>query len=611
MLSAFFNKASFPASTTTVGWKPQTKPRPKPQIDVVERIYFVPYQDKYLWPAILYQDHIEFVHHLYDELTTDEKRHVTLRNMLHKLQPPKPKNIARLLGFQSLTYVEIEATDDRAQEFALFLGDALEALSDKNNFETWGDQLDYARALDEATAFLAKEHATLPKSWVQFVQEERMKSSETSNVLGETSSVLMVNEDSTKNVAPKGISDERTEQVQPNGPEIVKPNEDHSCPKKDPVNEESRDQQKTLYEPPQPSMKRSPPNEPASVAPDASKTGTDAEGENSESNHLISSMEELSSETLQDDTEDKKMLDDSLSQAMKDNLETKRELEGISNESEVLHDWSPQSKGPHDSEGLSPINKMSSSATVVSVSEESGISPGHDSVINEKPISNMEDPGILVNDSFDQAAMKLIFVGWNHRKYPDLGEFYLKPGASIQNGKINEDYYDKEGLKDFLKVTYEWCDLSETSTPSTLPSSSSDNETVRQKDTIKKQREPASISPRHSQRPKRRPSAPEGQDESQTVSLKKSRREHSSEESDDFYNMAHLWPLLKRLGWHWEPSRNRLRNYCYVRPGRSQLEGNHHLVDFFYEEEEVVDYCRMNNYRENYDAAEDSIVISP
>ena len=59
-------------------------------------------------------------------------------------------------------------------------------------------------------------------------------------------------------------------------------------------------------------------------------------------------------------------------------------------------------------------------------------------------------------------------------------------------------------------------------------------------------------------------------------------------------------PILREDGWTYRNASNKLKQWVYERVGTPGEKGGVYGVDFFYEEDEVMEYCRKNNYKELY-----------
>ena len=70
------------------------------------------------------------------------------------------------------------------------------------------------------------------------------------------------------------------------------------------------------------------------------------------------------------------------------------------------------------------------------------------------------------------------------------------------------------------------------------------------------------------------------------------------DEDDAFYAFRPLITLLtKELKWVYRPARDKIHAWVYLRPGKDEKTGNL-LEDYFYEEHQVVDYCKAKNYKQ-------------
>ena len=82
-------------------------------------------------------------------------------------------------------------------------------------------------------------------------------------------------------------------------------------------------------------------------------------------------------------------------------------------------------------------------------------------------------------------------------------------------------------------------------------------------------------------------------------SRKSLKRRHDKNDDDDaFYAFKPLITLLtKELKWVYRRARDKIHAWVYLRPGKDEKNGNL-LEDYFYEEHQVVDYCKANNYKQ-------------
>ena len=169
----------------------------------------------------------------------------------------------------------------------------------------------------------------------------------------------------------------------------------------------------------------------------------------------------------------------------------------------------------------------------------------------------------------------------------ESGEIIVPNGkAPSENGVRGRDYHDEDTFKRIVREKYGWegppasPPVGECTSPSSSssPAPSGQHKGKTPKD---KKRKNTSTIP-------------------QVTTVKRSRRSRGSpaneqkNKNDEFWNFKNLVPYLKVLEWKYENARNNLKDWCYVLPGRSQETGKY-LEDFFYEENEVVNYVRSNH----------------
>ncbi len=101
---------------------------------------------------------------------------------------------------------------------------------------------------------------------------------------------------------------------------------------------------------------------------------------------------------------------------------------------------------------------------------------------------------------------------------------------------------------------------------------------------------------RSSSRPKRKP-----QNDTFTSLSTMTRSSLIYKDEHDFYVFKNLMPLLTQdLGWKYRKANNTLRTWVYERVDTDGENGGSYLDDFFYEEDEVVEYCRRHDYERRY-----------
>jgi len=200
----------------------------------------------------------------------------------------------------------------------------------------------------------------------------------------------------------------------------------------------------------------------------------------------------------------------------------------------------------------------------------------------QKPI-DLDDPGIGRDDSFEEVCIKLEYIGWT----VDMFDYnYFSPEVGYDDIKMNPQWRGKKfflGKEDFLiflRETYGWMG----------------------KKTPKKRVRGGSnaVTPSLSSRPKRirRSSSLCEDDMNDSPIARKDQFNFKSEEEEEFYNFRNLMKdLSNTCGWSY--LRAKIHPWQYVLPGcPTEHKGGKHLEDFFFEEEEVIQYCMNRNYFE-------------
>jgi hypothetical protein len=78
------------------------------------------------------------------------------------------------------------------------------------------------------------------------------------------------------------------------------------------------------------------------------------------------------------------------------------------------------------------------------------------------------------------------------------------------------------------------------------------------------------------------------------------KRRHDDDDDGEFYAFKPLIALLtKELRWSYRSARDSFHTWVYLRPGKDEKNGNL-LEDYFYEEYQVVEFCKANNYKQKY-----------
>jgi hypothetical protein len=109
---------------------------------------------------------------------------------------------------------------------------------------------------------------------------------------------------------------------------------------------------------------------------------------------------------------------------------------------------------------------------------------------------------------------------------------------------------------------------------------------------------PKAVTPsRNSVRPKRK-AAQKTDALTPTSPLTKS---SSSEDDENFYSFNNLKLLIvDKLGWTYRKASNTLQTWVYERVDTDGEQRGVFLEDYFYEEDEVIEYCRVNDYKERF-----------
>jgi hypothetical protein len=299
-------------------------------------------------------------------------------------------------------------------------------------------------------------------------------------------------------------------------------------------------------------------------------------------------------------------------------------------------------------------NNTATSTSETVVTEESESSKGSDSSVTSSPDQadsddpvNEEggeevDPGIEANDTFAEVVNKLSYTfGWDEIEF-NTKTVWVKPGRDPDHDTElvrGRDYFDEKQLKAYLKKHYGWTPrsgrrpadgttrketpkkkstLNDDKTPqrsnnkassSTATDNDNDNNNTASSATKKRSSEDAGLvtpSPNPLSRPRRdrrsRTLLQYGDNGTPLgTSRKKPRRDFEFESAahEEFYNFPTLIKKLQeRLGWAYKSGKFNL--YNYVLPGRTgEGKGGIRGVDYFVEEEEVIEYCTLNKYYEN------------
>jgi hypothetical protein len=81
----------------------------------------------------------------------------------------------------------------------------------------------------------------------------------------------------------------------------------------------------------------------------------------------------------------------------------------------------------------------------------------------------------------------------------------------------------------------------------------------------------------------------------------KTKKTPAKKETDPFYQFRPLMSFLRRdLGWKYGFASKLGHSHKYERPDTLGEKAGTYLEDFFYEEHEVIDYCKKHKYKQKY-----------
>eukprot|EP00934_Nitzschia_sp_Nitz4_P005177 Nitzschia sp. Nitz4//scaffold133_size116822//12381//14834//NITZ4_003792-RA/size116822-processed-gene-0.49-mRNA-1//-1//CDS//3329535351//5167//frame0 len=267
-----------------------------------------------------------------------------------------------------------------------------------------------------------------------------------------------------------------------------------------------------------------------------------------------------------------------------------------------------QSQSPEESKLLSspegeipesPVH-TSTSATVVSTdtAEESPEQGTTDESDHEstKPRSkqskslSLARPDFRTAETLEQATYALCFAGWRKVEGEDT---YVSP--RVRKEKETGERYNLKQLEAFLKEEYGWTPkvVNPASPAATATETETPNESSKRTPVNLKRKLSSNTSSAIAETPIRK-SRRTRIKQPVRESEKKKRIDDNEEES--FYRFENLMNkvLKPHLGWQYKGSK--LCNWCYMPADSPGEKEGKHLVDYFYQEEEVVDYCRANDF---------------
>jgi hypothetical protein len=261
----------------------------------------------------------------------------------------------------------------------------------------------------------------------------------------------------------------------------------------------------------------------------------------------------------------------------------------------------------------------SSSATVVSMSDSSD-APSTTEPEEATTPEEEQRLEILKDDTFKDIRNKLIFAGWEVRKATGEELLYFPvPNASVETGSRGNDSFDESELRKYLEESYQWTEPVKTEEEQLAEA---------QEEPIKMEDEPAE--PRKKRGRTKKPGLPNFTKEPKAKKPKvervntpkqeparqftraglrnksgntdgKTEKTPVEKEIDPFYNFTRLISLLhKKMGWKYRFARKMGHSHVYEKPDTLGEKAGTYLEDFFYEEQEVIDYCKKHKYKQKY-----------
>jgi hypothetical protein len=237
-----------------------------------------------------------------------------------------------------------------------------------------------------------------------------------------------------------------------------------------------------------------------------------------------------------------------------------------------------------------------------------------------------KDPGILPRDSFQQTIHKLqLSLGWDVIQYQGK-TVWIQPGkdpSSNDSLVLGKDYFGETELKEYLQTKYGWkrpqidttAAAQSPSTAAAPDTNTADKHKTPQTNSGKKSRgkkprafvtpspkvtkdRSTNLAPPRSSTRKRAPRGALEDEDMLQRSKKQSKIFHFKSDAEaDFYNFGPLMNRLKKHGWKYRGGN--LGGWTYIIPRHNgPKQGGQEKVDYFTEEEDVVEYCMNNQYFE-------------
>jgi hypothetical protein len=242
---------------------------------------------------------------------------------------------------------------------------------------------------------------------------------------------------------------------------------------------------------------------------------------------------------------------------------------------------------------------------VTEASEESSSSSSSPSSHESDKDNHEDEDGELVIEptaTFNNILFKLqVDYGWEQISYQGQ-TVWIRPGkdpSANPNCIRGKDFFNVEELRQHLQAKCGWKE------PITPQAKSKPTDTAT-KNKRGRKTAPSFVTPSPSGRPQRnrRRKVRDGEhDDEQSSPMKMSSKkpkkmfQFQSEEEEDFYTFLNLMSKLKRNKWGYRPGK--FGGWTYIKPGhKGEKQGGKHMVDFFTEEHEVIEYCMKEKYFE-------------
>eukprot|EP00536_Pseudo-nitzschia_multiseries_P005315 jgi/Psemu1/285686/fgenesh1_pg.99_\ len=212
-----------------------------------------------------------------------------------------------------------------------------------------------------------------------------------------------------------------------------------------------------------------------------------------------------------------------------------------------------------------------------------------------------KNAGIKGDDSFDNVCGKLEIVGWT---IDHMMENYFRPNVTYDDIKMNPQwrgnkfFLSKAAFLSFLKDNYSWTEKKACTPRRKVGHKSNDLPLTPSNAPKNIDRAGSTVTPPSSIRPKRSRRASFCGDDNDTPVVRRKQCHFKSDLERDFYDFRKLIIKLQRkCGWKYVSGKT--HSWHYVLPGcKTESQGGQHLIDFFFEESEVIQYCVDNDYYE-------------